>query len=73
MERAKSQEQNVVFNEQILQEIDKMENYQNDLDYQLGVVGKKVTTLHGEIQVLKTKSMQNTKILYVVGKLVGIP
>ena len=25
------------------------------------------------IQVLKTKSMQNTKILYVVGKLVGIP
>ena len=55
MERAKSQEQNVVFNEQILQEIDKMENYQNDLDYQLGVVGKKVTTLHGEIQVLKTK------------------
>lgn len=25
------------------------------------------------IQVLKTKSMQNTKILYVVGKLIGIP
>jgi DNA-directed RNA polymerase subunit E'/Rpb7 len=25
------------------------------------------------IQVLKTKSMQNTKVLYVVGKLVGLP
>ena len=25
------------------------------------------------IQVLKTKSMQNTKVLYVVGKLIGIP
>ena len=55
IETVPEEEQNVVFNEQILQEIDKMENYQNDLDYQLGVVGKKVTTLHGEIQVLKTK------------------
>ena len=55
MERAKSQEQNVVFNEQILQEIDKLENYQTDLDYQLGMVTEKLTKLHGEIQVLKTK------------------
>ena len=63
MERAKAQEQNVVFNEQILQEIDNLENHQTDLDYQLGVVGKKVTTLHGEIQVLKNKENQiNTNI-----------
>ena len=48
MERAKSQEQNVVFNEQILQEIDKLENYQTDLDYQLGMVTEKLTKLHGE-------------------------
>ena len=58
MERAKSQEQNVVFNEQILQEIDKLENYQTDLDYQLGMVTEKLTKLHGEIQVLKTKENQ---------------
>ncbi len=58
MERAKSQEQNVVFNEQILQEIDNLENHQTDLDYQLGVVGKKITTLHGEIQVHKTNEKQ---------------
>jgi len=58
MERAKSQEQNIVFNEQVAQEIDKLENYQNDLDYQLGMVTEKVTKLHGEIQVLKTKENQ---------------
>ena len=58
MERAKSQEQNVMFNSQVLQEIDKMENYQNDLDYQLDVVSDKLTTLHGDIQVLRTKEKQ---------------
>ena len=58
MERAKSQEQNIVFNEQVAQEIDKLENYQNDLDYQLSMVTEKVTKLHGEIQVLKTKENQ---------------
>ena len=58
MERAKSQEKNIVFNEQVAQEIDKLENYQNDLDYQLSMVTEKVTKLHGEIQVLKTKENQ---------------
>ena len=58
MERAKSQEQNVMFNSQVLQEIDKMENYQNDLDYQVDVVSDKLTTLHGDIQVLRTKEKQ---------------
>jgi DNA repair exonuclease SbcCD ATPase subunit len=58
MERAKSQEQNVVFNEQISQEIDHLENGLTDLDYQLDVVSDKLTKLHGEIQVLKTKENQ---------------
>ena len=58
MERAKSQEQNVVFNEQISQEIEHLENGLTDLDYQLDVVSDKLTKLHGEIQVLKTKENQ---------------
>ena len=63
MERSKSQEQNVVFNEQILKEIDHLENGLTDLDYQLDVVSDKLTKLHGEIQVLKTKENQiNTNI-----------
>jgi len=63
MERAKSQEQNVVFNEQISNEIEQLENGLTDLDYQLDVVGDKLTKLHGEIQVLKTKENQiNTNI-----------
>jgi len=63
MERAKSQEQNVVFNEQISKEIDHLENGLTDLDYQLDVVSDKLTKLHGEIQVLKTKENQiNTNI-----------
>src|SRR6056300_727054 len=63
MERAKSQEQDVVFNEQISNEIEQLENGLTDLDYQLDVVGDKLTKLHGEIQVLKTKENQiNTNI-----------
>jgi len=63
MERAKSQEQNVVFNEQISNEIEHLENGLTDLDYQLDVVTDKLTKLHGDIQVLKTKENQiNTNI-----------
>ena len=63
MERSKAQEQNVVFNEQISQEIDHLENGLTDLDYQLDVVSDKLTKLHGEMQVLKTKENQiNTNI-----------
>ena len=54
----KSQEQNVLFNSQVEAEIDKLQNNGDDLDYQVDVVSKKLTTLHGEIQVLKTKEKQ---------------
>ena len=58
MERAKSQEQDVMFNSQVEIEIDKLQNESDDLDYQLDVVGSKLTSLHGDIQVLKTKEKQ---------------
>ena len=58
MERSKAQEKNVVFNEQISKEVDHLENGLTDLDYQLDVVSDKLTKLHGEIQVLKTKEKQ---------------
>jgi DNA repair exonuclease SbcCD ATPase subunit len=58
MERSKSQEQNVMFNSQVLEEIDNLENGLTDLDYQLDVVSDKLTKLHGEIQVHKTNEKQ---------------
>ena len=58
MERSKSQEQNVMFNSQVLEEIDHLENGLTDLDYQLDVVSDKLTKLHGEIQVHKTNEKQ---------------
>ena len=58
IEKSKSQEQNVIFNQQVELEIEKLQNNQDDLEYQLDVVGKKLTTLHGDIQVLKTKENQ---------------
>ena len=58
MERAKSQEQNVVFNSQIDIEIDKLQHESDNLDYQLDMINQKLTTLHGEIQVLKTTESQ---------------
>ncbi len=58
MERAKSQEQNVIFNQQVEVEIDKLQNNSDDLDYQLDTLNSKITNLHGEIQVLKTKENQ---------------
>jgi DNA repair exonuclease SbcCD ATPase subunit len=58
MERAKSQEQNVIFNQQVEVEIDKLQNNSDDLDYQLDTLNSKITNLHGDIQVLKTKEKQ---------------
>jgi len=56
--KCKSQEQNVIFNSQIDLNLDNLQSNSDDLDYQLDVVGKKLTTLHGQIQVLKTKEKQ---------------
>lgn len=56
--KAKSQEQDVMFNSQVEIEIDKLQNNQDDLDYQLDMISKKLTSLHGEIQVLRTKEKQ---------------
>ena len=56
--KSKSQEQDVMFNSQVEIEIDKLQNNQDDLDYQLDMVSKKLTTLHGEIQVLRTNEKQ---------------
>jgi len=56
--KSKAQEQNVVFNSQVESEIDKLQTNNDDLDYQLDMVAKKLTTLHGDIQVLKTKETQ---------------
>tara|TARA_B100000287_G_scaffold167943_1_gene158456 strand:- start:82 stop:2694 length:2613 start_codon:yes stop_codon:yes gene_type:complete len=56
--KCKSQEQNVIFNSQIDINLDNLQSNSDDLDYQLDVVGKKLTTLHGQIQVLKTKEKQ---------------
>ena len=58
MERAKSQEQNVLFNSQVEIEIDKLSTSQDELDYQIDIVSQKLTKLHGEIQVLKTRENQ---------------
>jgi DNA repair exonuclease SbcCD ATPase subunit len=56
--QCKSQEQNVIFNSQIELSLDNLQSNNDDLDYQLDVISKKLTSLHGEIQVLKTKENQ---------------
>ena len=67
----KSQEQNVLFNSQVEVEIDKLQNNGDDLDYQVDMVSKKLTTLHGEIQVLKTKEKQINDNISKIEKLEG--
>jgi len=63
IDKSKAQEKNVVFNEQIAQAIDHLQNNNDDLDYQLDMVSKKLTSIHGDIKVLKTKENQiNTNI-----------
>ena len=56
--QCKSQEQNVIFNSQIDLNLDNLQRNNDDLDYQLDMISKKLTTLHGNIQVLKTKEQQ---------------
>jgi DNA repair exonuclease SbcCD ATPase subunit len=56
--KSNAQEKNVVFNEQIAQAIDHLQNNNDDLDYQLDMVSKKLTSIHGDIKVLKTKETQ---------------
>ena len=56
--QCKSQEQNVIFNSQIELSLDNLQSNNDDLDYQLDVVSKKLTSLHGQIQVLKTTEKQ---------------
>ena len=48
------QEKDIVYNQQIENEIDKLQNNNDDLDYQIDILTQKLTTLHGEIQVLET-------------------
>ena len=47
-----------MFNSQVDIEIDKLQHESDNLDYQLDMVNKKLTTLHGEIQVLSTNEKQ---------------
>ena len=56
--KAQSQEQDVMFNSQVEIEIEKLQSNDDDLDYQLDMVSKKLTTLHGDIQVLRTNEKQ---------------
>ena len=69
--KAKSQEQDVIFNTQVEVELERLQNDSSDLDYQLDTVGKKLTTLHGEIQVLKTKEKQINDNINKVEELEG--
>ena len=71
MERAKAQEKNVVFNEQIAQAIDHLQNNNDDLDYQLDMISKKLTSIHGDIKVLKTKENQINSNIDKVEELEG--
>ena len=43
-----------MFNSQVDIEIDKLQHESDNLDYQLDMVNKKLTTLHGQNQVLST-------------------
>jgi len=69
--KSNAQEKNVVFNEQIAQAIDHLQNNNDDLDYQLDMVSKKLTSIHGDIKVLKTKETQITDNIDKVEELEG--
>ena len=66
-----TQEKDVVFNSQIETEIDNLQNQNDDLDYQLDMLTKKLTTLYGDIQVLKTNEKQINDNIAKVEKLEG--
>jgi len=69
--KCKSQEQDVIFNSQIELSLDNLQSNNDDLDYQLDVVGKKLTSIHGEIQVLRTKEKQINDNINKVEELEG--
>jgi len=71
IEKSKRQEKDVLFNTEIENELDKLQNQNDDLDYQMDMLAKKSTTLHGEIQVLKTKEKQINDNIDKVEKLEG--
>ena len=66
-----TQEKDVIFNSQIETEIDNLQNQNDDLDYQLDMLTKKLTTLYGDIQVLKTNEKQINDNISKVEKLEG--
>ena len=66
-----TQENDMVFNSQIEAEIDNLQNQNDDLDYQLDMLTKKLTTLYGNIQVLKTNEKQINDNISKVEKLEG--
>ena len=71
IEKSKRQEKDVLFNSEIENELEKLQNQSDDLDYQMDMLAKKSTTLHGEIQVLKTKEKQINDNIDKVEKLEG--
>ena len=71
IEKSKRQEKDVLFNTEIENELEKLQNQSDDLDYQMDMLAKKSTTLHGEIQVLKTKEKQINDNIDKVEKLEG--
>jgi DNA repair exonuclease SbcCD ATPase subunit len=71
IEKSLRQEKDVLFNTEIENELDKLQNQNDDLDYQMDMLSKKSTTLHGEIQVLKTKEKQINDNIDKVEKLEG--
>ena len=48
------QEKDIVYNQQLETEIDKLQNSNTDLEYQIDTLNKKLINLHGELQVLET-------------------
>ena len=66
-----TQEKDVVFNSQIESELDNLQNQSDDLDYQLDTLTKKLTTIYGDIQVLKTNEKQINDNITKVEKLEG--
>ena len=63
------QEKDIVYNQQLETEIDNLQNNNNDLEYQIDTLNKKMTTLHGELQVLATNRRTILKNIKKVGEL----
>ena len=66
-----TQEKDVLFNSQIETQIDNLQNQSDDFDYQLDTLTKKLTTLYGDIQVLKTNEKQINDNITKVEQLEG--